>query len=165
MRESPVATNMAPPLHLVVRCNLALVSHPSLHVMIHHCRLYSGFVLPTPHGLVDMPTILPPCHCRLSKVVVNRRYLGPFVPRPGSKLVRSRAMMMPDVDLASNLSGLVQNHGMLALAYEPVALPCSMMRCGDVVYRRCVILSAAPPWHGLPYEPLCLAHAAHWTSR
>lgn len=84
-----------------------------------------------------MRTILP-SH-RLNKASVDRHYIGhrrDGSTRPGSICIPKA---MPDVDLASSLaagfSGLVHSHG-IALAYEPVALPCSMMRCGDVVHRR-----------------------------
>ena len=47
-------------------------------------------------------------------------------------------------------AGVTSAIGHLPLAYEPVALPCSLMKCGDVVHRRCVCARAAKPKMMMP---------------
>jgi hypothetical protein len=48
----------------------------------------------------------------------------------------------------------------LPLAYEPVALPCSMMKCGDVLHRRLVSAQASVSKQSLP-PPSSLSATAH----
>eukprot|EP00955_Chlamydomonas_euryale_P016834 179549-Chlamydomonas_euryale.AAC.7 len=51
------------------------------------------------------------------------------------------------------IDGLVNIAPHFPLAYEPVALPCSMMKCGDVVYRRC---GGGSSWGmSTPLSPQC----------
>lgn len=57
-----------------------------------------------------------------------RRSLRPATP--------FKVMSLPDLgitELAQAASALASH---LPLAYEPVAAPCSLMNCGDAVYRR-----------------------------
>lgn len=41
--------------------------------------------------------------------------------------------LLDPTDLLQHAQALVQH---MPLAYEPVAAPCSLMNCGDVVHRR-----------------------------
>lgn len=59
----------------------------------------------------------------------NRCHMG----RRGQ--VRPQAFTPDLVDVATSLASQLAGH-LPPLAYEPVALPCSMMKCGDVVHRR-----------------------------
>jgi hypothetical protein len=50
------------------------------------------------------------------------------------------AAVLDPVDLVNHASQLAHH---LPLAYEPVALPCSLMNCGDVVHRRYALVCYA----------------------
>jgi hypothetical protein len=69
-----------------------------------------------------------------------RRALQPARPAPGAPMRRrggAAAALPPElasVDVAHAAAHLLHH---LPLAYEPVAAPCSLMNCGDVIHRRC----------------------------
>ena len=76
--------------------------------------------------------------------IANRRALG--LPGPG---LRTGRIIPSAVDVATGaplVDGLATLAMHLPLAYEPVALPCSLMKCGDVVYRRWVGLVCGRRW-------------------
>lgn len=63
-----------------------------------------------------------------------------FRPLPNNKrFVKTSALPLELLhgDVASMATQLLHH---LPLAYEPVAAPCSLMNCGDAIYRRCAIL-------------------------
>jgi hypothetical protein len=49
-----------------------------------------------------------------------------------------------DGDALAAVAGSIIHHA--PLAYEPVAAPCSLMNCGDAIYRRCAVLCCVR-WH------------------
>lgn len=65
---------------------------------------------------------------RISRVAPRHR---PIVPLRGSR-ARVRAAVDP-AHLASSAQMLLDH---VPLLYEPVAAPCSLMNCGDVIHRR-----------------------------